>query len=177
MITIELVVVEKCEVDIEEFFYISSSRILYIRLLEIVLMDGCSISLSLMAHFTSSYHSSSCPPDLLSILYLVFSSGCLGGRALGHLTGLCSGLQDTVFVTQIDGKANVHQLLGKHLYVSGRFRGGGRVAKQKTLPTYSSVAIGYRNNFMIDRTLRQTHGAPLLFIIPLSRCCLQCILA
>ena len=28
----------------------------------------------------------------------------------------------------------------------------------------SSVAISYRNNFMIDCTLRQNHSAPLFFI-------------
>ena len=43
------------------------------------------------------------------------------------------------------------------------------------LAVYSSVAISYCNNFMIDRTLRQTHSAPLSLVIImfLLRCCLQ----
>ena len=50
----------------------------------------------------------------------------------------------------------------------------GKVLIWKALPNYSSIVICYRNNFMIDHTLRQTLSAPLLYtIVLLLRCCLH----
>ena len=53
--------------------------------------------------------------------------------------------------------------------------GGGILCSQvEGLAHLSSVAISHRNNFMIDRTLRQTRSVPLLFFnVLLLRCCSQ----
>ena len=47
------------------------------------------------------------------------------------------------------------------------------VAKWEAVPTCSSVATSYRNNYMIDRTVRQTRSAFDIYLLPLFRCRLQ----